>query len=205
MAMLQHTLGVFLNPDREWQRIRNERHSFVRVFMVHTPLLALIPVIAAYFGVTQVGWSVGNGGVIKLTSQSALWLCAGAYLAQLLTIYVLGEYTNWMSRSFGVTDDARQRHYAGTALAVYSAAPMMLAGIVLLYPQLWIVATVFIIAACYSVYLVYTGIPILMNIPKERGFIYASSVITVGLVLAVVVLVATVIVWSSGLGPIYTN
>jgi hypothetical protein len=44
-----------------------------------------------------------------------------------------------------------------------------------------------------------------MNIPKERGFIYASSVITVGLVLAVVVLVSTVIVWGSGLGPVYTN
>lgn len=205
MAMLQHTLGVFINPDREWQRIRNERHSFIRVFMVHTPLLALIPVIAAYFGVTQVGWSVGNGGVVKLTAASALWLCIGAYVAQLAAVYVLGEYINWMSRSFGVADDASQRHYEGTALAVYSSAPMMLAGIVLLYPQLWVVASVFIIAACYSVYLVYEGIPILMNIPKERGFIYASSVITVGLVLAVVVLVATVIVWGSGFGPIYTN
>lgn len=205
MAMLQHTLGVFLNPDREWQRIRDERHSFIRVFMVHTPVLALIPVIAAYFGVTQVGWSVGNGGVVKLTAESALLLCAGAYIAQLITVYILGEYINWMSRSFGVADDARQRHYEGTALAVYSSAPMMLAGIVLLYPQLWVVAGVLIIAACYSVYLIYEGIPILMNIPKERGFIYASSVITVGLVLAVVVMVATVIIWGSGMGPVYTN
>lgn len=205
MAMLQHTLGVFVNPDREWQRIRDERHSFIRVFLVHTPLLALIPVIAAYFGVTQVGWSVGNGGVVKLTGDSALWLCAGAYVAQLLAVYILGEYTNWMSRSFGVADEASQRHYEGTALAVYSAVPMMLAGLVLLYPQLWLVTGVFVLAACYSVYLVYEGIPILMNIPKGRGFIYASSVVTVGLVLAVVVLVSTIIVWSSGLGPVYIN
>lgn len=205
MAMLQHTLGVFINPDREWQRIRDESHSFIRVFMVHTPLLALIPVIAAYFGVTQVGWSIGNGGVVKLTSESALMLCAGAYLAQLVAVYFLGEYINWMSRSFGVSGDAKQRHYEGTALAVYSSAPMMLAGVVLIYPQLWIVASVFLLAACYSVYLVYAGIPILMNIPKERGFIYASSVLTVGLVLAVVVLVATVIFWSAGLGPVYIN
>lgn len=205
MAMLQHTLGVFINPDREWQRIRDERHSFIRVFLVHTPLLALIPVIAAYFGVTHVGWSIGNGGVVKLTNESALWLCAGAYIAQLLAVYILGEYTNWMSRSFGVADEANQRHYEGTALAVYSAAPMMLAGLVLLYPQIWLVTGVFVLAACYSIYLVYEGIPILMNIPKERGFIYASSVVTVGLVLAVVVLVSTVIVWSSGLGPVYIN
>lgn len=205
MAMLQHTLGVFINPDREWQRIRNERHSFIRVFLVNTPFLALIPVIAAYFGVTQIGWSIGAGGVVKLTPGSALWLCVGAYIAQLAAVYVLGEYINWMSRSFGVGGDESQRHYEGTALAVYSSTPMMLGGIVLLYPQLWVVASVFIVAACYSVYLIYEGIPILMNIPKDRGFIYASSVITVGLVLAVVVLVATVIVWGAGFGPIYTN
>jgi hypothetical protein len=68
-----------------------------------------------------------------------------------------------------------------------------------------VVTSVFILAACYSVYLIYEGIPILMNIPKERGFIYASSVLTIGLVLAVVVLVAAVIVWSSGMGPVYIS
>lgn len=205
MAMLQNTLGVFINPDRAWREIRNERKSFHQVFLIHTPLLALIPVIAAYFGVTQVGWSVGQGSVVKLTGESAFWLCAGAYVAQLVAVYILASYINWMAHNFGVSDDVEKLRYRGAALAVYSAAPLMLAGIVLLYPQLWLVATVFIAAGCYSVYLIYEGIPILMNIPAERGFIYASSVVTVGLVLAVVVLVATVIMWGSGFGPVYIN
>lgn len=205
MTMLQHTIGVFLNPDKEWRRIRDERHSYLKVYLVHTPLLALIPVIAVWFGVTQVGWSVGSGGVIKLTGESALWLCVGAYFAQLAVVFALGEYIHWMSRSFGVSGDLRQRHYGSMALAVYSAAPLMVAGLCLVYPQLWLVASVFILAGAYSVYLVFEGIPILMNIPKERGFIYGSSVITVALVLAVVVLAATVIIWSMGMGPIYTH
>lgn len=205
MAMLQHTVGVFINPDREWQRIRDERHSYLQVYLVHIPLLALIPVIAAWFGVTQVGWSIGSGAVVKLTPESALWLCVGAYFAQLAVIYALGEYIHWMSRSFGVSGDKAQRHYGSMAMAVYSAAPLMVAGVALVYPHLWLVATVFIIAGAYSVYLVYEGIPILMNIPKERGFIYSSSVVTVALVLAVVVLAGTVIVWGMGLGPVYTH
>lgn len=205
MAMLQHTFGILTNPDREWQRIRNDSQSFLKVYALHVPLLALIPVVAAYFGVTRFGWSVGGGSVVRLTTESALLLAISAYLAQLVAVYFLGEYINWMSRSFGVKDDAQRRHYEGTALAVYSAIPMMLAGVVLLYPQLWLVAGVFIVAGCYSVYLIYEGIPILMNIPKEQGFIYASSVITVGLVLAVVVMVTTVIVWSSGIGPVYVS
>ncbi|WP_049723640.1 Yip1 family protein [Gilvimarinus polysaccharolyticus] len=205
MAKLQHTLGMFINPAREWQRIRDEDHSFYKVYWTHVPLLALIPVVCAYFGVTYQGWSIGSGSVVRLTPDSALILCVAAYLAELAAVHVLGWYINWMSQSFGVEGEARKRHYKGTALAVYSAIPMMLAGLILLWPELWLVAGVFIVAACYSTYLIYQGIPIIMNIPKERGFIYASSVITVGLVLAVVVMITTVIVWSSGMGPIYVS
>ncbi len=205
MAMFQHTLGIFINPDREWQRIRNEKQSFLRVYLTHVPLLALIPVLAAYYGVTQVGWRVGSGELVRLTSQSALTLCIGTYFAQLVAVYVLGEFINWMSRTFGVRDSAEQRHYEGTALAVYIATPMMLAGAILAYPQLWVVVAVLTLAGCYSIYLLYEGIPILMNIPKEQGFIYASSVVTVGLVLLVVMMATTVIIWDSGMGPVYTN
>lgn len=205
MAMFQHTLGILTHPDREWQRIRNQRQSFWRVYLLHVPLLALIPVLAAYYGVTQVGWRVGSGELVKLTSQSALTLCIGTYIAQLVAVYVLGEFINWMSRTFGVEDAPEQRHYEGTALAVYIATPMMLAGAILAYPQLWVVVGVLTLAGCYSIYLLYQGIPILMNIPKEQGFIYASSVVTVGLVLLVVMMVTTVIIWDSGMGPVYTS
>lgn len=205
MAILQHTLGIFTNPDREWQRIRGRQQSFWRVYLAQVPLLALLPVVAAYFGVTQVGWRVGDGELVRLTAQSALSLCVATYFAQLVAVYVLGEFINWMSRTFGVTDSAPQRHYEGTALAVYIATPMMLAGAILAYPQLWVVVGVLTLAGCYSIYLLYEGIPILMNIPKERGFIYASSVVTVGLVLLVVMMATTVIIWDAGMGPVYTD
>jgi hypothetical protein len=42
-----------------------------------------------------------------------------------------------------------------------------------------------------------------MKIPEERSFMYSSSVITVALVFLVTLLVATVIVWSVGVGPEY--
>src|SRR5690625_5392333 len=107
-----------------------------------------------------------------------------------------------MSNTFGVAGDAKERHYGGTALAVYTAMPMMLAGVALLYPHLWLVVSIFVIAACYSIYLTYEGIPILMNISPERGFIYASSVITVGLVFEVEVMVESVIVCILCSGPV---
>lgn len=81
--------------------------------------------------------------------------------------------------------------------------PIFLSGFIGLYPSLWLNAAVTLAAACYSIYLIYEGIPILMNIDKERGFVYASSVVTVGLVLLVSVRIGTVILWGMGIGPVY--
>lgn len=203
--MLEHTLGILLHPDSEWKAIRNEKHSFKQVFISHVPLLALIPAVSFYIGVTQVGWSFGGGDPIKLTSMSALSLCGLTYLALLVGVYLLGEFINWMAKTYGVKDSEERRHYEGTALAVYVTTPVFLVGIFGLYPDLWLNAAVTLIAGAYAVYLIYEGIPILMDINKDQAFMYASSVVTIGLVLMVLVRVAAVIVWSVGVGPVYVD
>ena len=205
MAFLDHTLGIFTHPDKEWKLIRAEKTSFKQVFLSHVPFLALIPPLAAFYGVTQVGWSVGDGEVVKLTMESAISLCALTYFALLAGVFILGEFINWMSKTFGVKDSDEQRHHDGTALAVFVATPVLFAGIFMVYPSIWLNASALIIAGTYSVYLIYEGIPILMNMEKERAFMYASSVVTVGLVMIVSAMVATIIVWGVGIGPVYTS
>ncbi|MCV6614886.1 MAG: YIP1 family protein [Cellvibrionaceae bacterium] len=205
MAILEHTLGIMLHPDSEWRAIRNERHSFAQVFLSHVPILALIPCVSMYFGVTQIGFAVGDGEAVRLTANSALWLCGMTYVAMLAGVLVLGEFINWMSKTYGVSDNDERRHYEGTALAVYITTPVFLAGIIGLYPDPVVYSVVHILAGAYAVYLVYEGIPILMNIDKERAFLYASSVVTVGLVMLVVVRVGSVIIWGMGVGPVYVN
>lgn len=205
MAILEHTLGIMLHPDSEWKAIRNERHSFMQVFVSHVPFLALIPTIATYYGVTQVGWTIGDGDPVMLTSASALSLCAATYIALLLSVYILGEFVNWMAKTYGVRDDAEMRHYEGTALAVYVTTPTFLAGIFMVYPDIWLNAIASGAAVIYGVYLVYEGIPILMNINKEQAFMYATSVVTIGLVLAVTVRIISVMIWGMGVGPEYVS
>ncbi|WGL17958.1 Yip1 family protein [Microbulbifer bruguierae] len=202
MKLLSHTIGIFTNPDKEWRAIRSDKHSFLQVFLSHVPILALIPCIAGYVGVTLVGFELG-GHVAKLTPASALALAVTTYIAILIGIYLVGEFINWMARAYGVEGDEPTLHYEGTALAVFLTTPVLLAGIVMLYPQLWLVVAVMGLAGAYAVYLLYEGIPILMNMSKERAFLYASAVLTVGLVMMVSVMVCSVIVWTMGIGPVY--
>ncbi|WP_308366544.1 MULTISPECIES: Yip1 family protein [unclassified Microbulbifer] len=204
MRFLSHTLGIFIHPGKEWEAIRSERHSFAQVFFSHVPILALIPCVAGYFGVTLVGFRVGDH-VARLTPGSAAALAVVTYFSLLIGVYLFGEFINWMSRSYGVKGDEPTRHYEGTALAVFVTTPIFLSGIVGLYPHLWLNAAVTGLAGVYSIYLIFEGIPILMNMSKERAFLYAYSVITVGLVLLVIVRVGAVILWSLGMGPVYQS
>ncbi len=205
MAILDHTLGILLHPDSEWKAIRNQKSSFQQVFLSHVPFLALIPCVSAFIGVTQVGWSVGGGDVIRLSVNSALAFCVLAYFAFLAGVFVFGEFINWMSRTYGVTDSQEQRHYEGTAMAVYVTTPLFLVGVFNLYPEPWLVVSVLVMAMAYSVYLVYEGTPILMNIDKDRAFMYSSSIVTIGLVMLVTTMIATVIVWGLFMSPVYVD
>jgi hypothetical protein len=60
-------------------------------------------------------------------------------------------------------------------------------------------------ALAYTVYLLYTGLPIMMEIPTERGFLYSSAVLAVGLIALVAMLGMTALLWGMGLQPIFTN
>ncbi|GAD28901.1 conserved hypothetical protein [Photobacterium leiognathi lrivu.4.1] len=43
------------------------------------------------------------------------------------------------------------------------------------------------------------------HIPEEHGFIYASSIIRIGLVLLVSIITSSVILWSYGFGPEFVH
>lgn len=82
-------------------------------------------------------------------------------------------------------------------LTTYTATPMFLSGLAGLYPMLWLNVMIGLLAVSYSVYLLYTGVPIIMRIPDERAFMFSTSILTVGLCVLVGLLVTSVILWST--------
>ena len=198
---LGHTFGLLTHPDQEWEAIRKDSQSIGRLYLGHIILLALIPAAASFYGTTQVGWQIGDGQVIRLTSGSALQLCTLFYAAMLAGVYIIGRFIDF----FAATYEAKNENPKGVTLAAYTATPMFLLGFIAAYPNIWVNMLVGLIAAAYSVYLLYEGLPILMKIPEERGFMFATSVLTVGLVMFVGLLAASVVIWSIGIGPVYVN
>lgn len=198
--ILNHLWGLYAHPVEEWQTI-DERHESFKYSMSHILIIALIPAICAYVSLVHIGWSVGVGEPLRMAADSALLLSVGMYFALIAGVFVLGYLAHWMAVTFGSEPTYTQT----LELAAYTATPLFMAGIAALYPQVWFVMLVGFAALAYSVYLLYAGVPILMHIPEERGFIYASSVVTCGLILLVCIMTSFAIFWSSGYAPAFTH
>lgn len=199
--VLNHVWGLFSHPQEEWESIRDEPCTVTMCYLRHVLILAAIPAVSAYIGAVQVGWSVGTQEVIRLTSASALPIAAAFYLAMLAAVYVVGRLVHWMAQTFGAETTLNQ----SIVLVTYTGTPLFLVGVVALYPMPWLNMLFGIVALLYTVYLLYTGVPVVMKITKEQGFLFSSAVLTVGMVTLVGMLAVTVILWGLGLGPTYIH
>lgn len=196
-----HMFGLLYHPKSEWSFIRKENYSLLQVYLRYAIFLALIPPASLFIGTTQYGWSIAGGDVIKMSVESAALIAVLFYFALLVGVGFVAYCTFWMERTFGA-DASLERCLIFT---IFTSTPMFLSGFIGLLPILWLDVFVVLAAVCYSLYLLYVGIPIFMNIPEERGFIFASSILTVGLCALVGFMAITVILWGMGIAPQFVS
>ncbi|RDV24297.1 YIP1 family protein [Alteromonas aestuariivivens] len=198
--ILNHLIGIYTHPKEEWQSIDRKHESYFYA-LSHIAVIALIPSIVGYYSAAHLGWNIGAGDLIKLTPQSALTMAVAMYFGLIAGVIALAFLIHELANAF----EAKPTYTQSLELAAYTATPLFMVGFAGLYPELWFVMTAGLVGLTYSVYLLYSGVPILMHMHQDKGFIYSSSVVTCGLVLLVILMASTVILWSMGLGPVYVH
>lgn len=198
---IQHIIGLFTDPAREWEKIREQYKNNQQSSIAHVLVMAAIPALSGYIGTTQVGWRIGVGDPIRITGESAVSIAVIYYLALIVGVYTIG----WVIHLLGKAYEVERPLPLCIALATYTATPLFLIGIMEVYPVLWLNMLLGLPALAYTVYLLYSGLPILMEIPAERGFLYASAVLAVGLISLVALLAITALLWGMGLQPVFTH
>ncbi|MFI2812429.1 MULTISPECIES: Yip1 family protein [Microbulbifer] len=197
--MLSYMFGMLVHPRQQWQQIGSLSEKGLRRHIPYAIVLALLPALAWFYGTTEIGWSVGGGEPVRVTSQSALSLVGAFYLAMVLGVIGVGYFIHWMAKTYG----ADTYPMKGMVIAGFTATPIFIAGLAGFYPVLWLDILIAMLAVAYAVYLLYTGLPIVLGLSEERGFLFASAVVTVSLVMAVVVMVGTVLFWSFVSAPVF--
>ena len=199
MLYFGHIAGILKDPKNEWALIEEEHYSAKTVFLTQISILAAIPAIALYIGVTQVGWSVAGQEPVRLASSSALGSAVLFYFAMWGAVAFIAACMHWMEKTYGGEVSLDEC----LVLTTVTATPLFLSGISFLLPILWLNVAVAGAALVYSVYLLYSGTSRVMKIDEDRAFMFASSVLTVALCTLVGMLAASVIAWSHFVPLVY--
>ncbi len=199
--MLQYTVGILTSPSETWRKLGDIDEHQRTIMLLYPVLLAIAPAVAWYFGTTQVGWTVGDGETIKLTDSSATIISFLFYAAMVACVVAIGYFVHWMSDTYGGDSTLTK----GIMIASVTATPLFVIGLVGFHPLLWLDMLLGVAAVSWAVYLLYLGVPIVMKIPQERGFLFASAIIAIALVILICLMVGTTLAWEWGAGPDFTN
>jgi hypothetical protein len=200
--MLQHMIGLLTRPSAQWRTVADLPDSSRNILVLYPCIMAIFPAVAWYYGTSRVGWTVGSyGQAIRLTSESALQISILFYLVMVGSVAVIGYFIHWMSDTYG----ARSTVAKGIVIAGLTATPLFVTGLVGFYPALWIDLLIGVVAVSWAVYLMYLGIPIVMDIPEERGFLFSSAILAIALVILVCIIVISVMAWEYGAAPAFTD
>lgn len=191
---MNHVWGLLAHPNREMRDIKNENETVSHHYTHNVLLLALIPVVCAFIGTTQIGWDVGVERTIPLSLSSAFGLAILFYALMLAGVAVMGRVIWWMARDY----PQRPTLASCMVFAGYVATPLFISGLVALYPLVWLCVLVGALALVYTGYLLYVGIPLFLNIDREESLRFSGSTLAIGILVLEVLLALTVVIWGYG-------
>lgn len=163
MNTLARAAKIIFQPSSEWQAIRRDRTTTLRLYLTYIIPLAAVPLLSYFLGI----W-------ILLTLQPLvedfilsfhIERVIAYMLMDLVSIYILALIASAGAPLFSAEKNFRQ----ALKVVTYASTPIWLSGIFLMSPLPHVFfVSVGAMSRLYAVYLLYSGLPIVMRIPKGK-------------------------------------
>jgi hypothetical protein len=141
-------------------------------------ILAAIPAVAGFIGLSLIG--AGFMGISYRVSVGAgIAHMVVSYLLSLGAVYLLALIIDALAPTFA----GEKNFIQALKVSAFSMTASWLAGIFYILPALAILG----LLGLYSVFLLYTGLPVLMKSPEDKAVPYVVVVIIAGIVLFMIV------------------
>ena len=192
--LLERVQAILLRPGSAWTDIAAENHSIAHIYKSYLIFLAAIPAIAGFIGFSLVG--VGAFGIsVRVPLVQGLVSAVVSYVLSLVMAMVVAWVASWLAPRFG----GQAQLPRAFQLIAYGATAGWLGGIFSAIPSLAMLGA---LAGLYSIYLIYRGVPVLMQVPQAKSVGYTAALIVCAAAAALVVgLVSSLVVpRPSGLG-----
>jgi len=184
MDLVTRAKNMILAPAAEWPVVAGESTSTAALYQGYIMPLAAIPALAALIGAVAF-FHVGFG--------TALVLAVASYILSLIGVYVIAWIASTLASMFGATG-----HFeSALKLVAYGSTAHWLGGIFHIIPALGILS---LLADIYGIYLFYTGVTPVMNIPRERVVGYLVALVVAVIVVFILIAVIPAIIAGVGVG-----
>lgn len=179
MSLIDRVQSILLKPKQTWPVIAAEGGDVPGIFTRYVMILAAIPAVAAFIGMTLFG--IGGFGVtMRIPVAAALGSMIIGYVMSLVMVFVLALIVNALAPTFGGTKD----QLAAVKVVAYSMTASFVAGILGILPSLTVLGS--LVGLVWAIYLLYTGLPVLMRSPPEKAGAYTAVVIVCAIVAGIV-------------------
>jgi len=192
MNLVQRVQDMLIKPKETWPVIEVEATDIKAIYTQYLVFLAAIPAVATFIGFSVFGISM-FGATIRVPILSGLVNLVVGFLLSLAMVYVLALIANALAPTF----KGEKNLLNAFKLIAYGATAGMVGGIFNLLPALSMLG---LIAALYSIYLIYTGIPVLMKAPADKALGYTAVLIVCGVVAALILGAVSAIFTNTGAG-----
>lgn len=173
MNVVDRAKNLIVQPRSEWQVIAAEPHTLQELYTQYVMILAAIPAVATFIGLSIVGFPSYRIGIGAGVAYMGLH-----YLLSLGMVYVLAQLIDWLAPNFGGERNFPQ----ALKVAAFAPTAAWLAGIFNILPALSILS----LLGLYSLYLLYTGLGPVMKTGQDN-IAYTVVVVIAAIVLNVVV------------------
>ncbi len=197
MNIVERVKSLLLSPKPTWETIDAEATDTARLYTQYLMILAAIPAVCGFIGMSLIGVG-GFGFSLREPVLAGLANMLVSYVLSLVVVFVLALIIDVLAPRFGGVSSRIQ----ALKVAVYSSTAAMLGGVFSLLPML---AVLGLVAAAYSVYLLFTGLPVLMKISREKSAAYTAVVIVAAIVLGLIVGGISSLFVSRGMGVLGTS
>ena len=170
--------NILITPKPEWSVIEKEQYSNSIILTSYVLPMLLIGAVATFIGQGLIGVNTGFGSTANITGGLVGMLMFIAF--SVVLVLGVAAAIDVLGPSFG-----SEKNWARSfQLAVYSLTAAYVGSLFFIFPALWILV---LICALYSLYPLYTGLPILKKTPVDKQIAYFAIILIVTVLLFILI------------------
>jgi hypothetical protein len=191
MGLVDRAKAILLTPSKEWPIIEQEQTTVAALYQTYIIPLAAIGPVAGFLRTSVFGITVPFvNTTFRVSPVRGAMSAIVSYALGLAAVFIVAKVIDALAPSFG----GQKNEMQALKLVTYASTASWLCAIFVAIPGLSLLS----ILGLYSIYLFWTGLPVMMKNPQDRNLGYCVvAAICVIVIMFVISAVASAVTGAS--------